>query len=323
MEFFTDLAVEMAEHKDFDDTSGVTMNVTERGNVKLTHVEVLNDEGARAMQKPAGSYVTIESPSLKENDPDSHEAAAKVLAEELAKLINLKEHETALVIGLGNRFVTPDALGPKVISRLLITRHIMEILPDELMGKVSSLCGMSPGVMGMTGIETAEVVRGLVSRVKPDKVIAIDALAARRIERINTTIQITNTGISPGSGVGNARQMLNEETLGVPTFAIGVPTVASAATFVNDCMEAMISTMLDGIPKDLQDDAELIDMLKSMQNRERQGAIRESLGHKADMFVTPKEVDSVVSWLGGTIALGINMAIHQQLSIEDIGRFVY
>ena len=224
-DIYTDLALEMAEQLQYGENThleGIEVDEQEHMGILVHTVRIVNDAGAEAMGKPCGSYITIESPEIKVNNVNIHEEIITILADKLAQLADGVKG-TVLVIGLGNRTVTPDSLGPKVLSKILITRHIMDNLPTGLKN-LRSLCALAPGVMGLTGIETLEVVRGLVNHVKPALVIAIDALAARQIDRINQTIQITNTGISPGAGVGNKRMSINQESLGVPVIAIGVPT---------------------------------------------------------------------------------------------------
>lgn len=223
----TDLAIELHEqHQLGSNIPGVKI-AKERDkdiDVGITWVSVTNSEGAIALGKPIGNYITLESNILKQNDPAAHKEIAKVLAQKLGKLHNLAPNAQVLIIGLGNRYVTPDALGPQVCERVLITRHMGEHVPEGLQGKLCGVSALAPGVMGITGIETAEIVKGVCDRIHPDIVIAIDALAARSASRINTTIQICDTGISPGAGMGNKRAVLNEESLGVPVIAIGVPT---------------------------------------------------------------------------------------------------
>lgn len=323
---FTDLALEIAENIGAKDSpnGGVSVETEERNDITITTVGITNQEASLAMGKPIGNYITIESETMKQNDIMAHEEIMGILAQKLAFLCKEQKNQETLVIGLGNRYVTPDALGPKVISKVLVTRHIMEILPKELDGNVRSLCGIAPGVMGMTGMETAEVVRGLIDNIKPKLVIVIDALAARRTNRINCAIQLSDTGIAPGAGVGNKRMALSQETLGVPVVAIGVPTVVDAATLVNDTMDIMTESMLNNIPKDMEKATDFIQMLTKMGNTEKYGAIKQSLDNNiGNMFVTPKEIGDVVNWLANIIANGINMAMHSGIDREDINRFMY
>ena len=331
---YTDLALEMAEQlqggQDSGDSGidGVEINVEDDAdlNIVVTTVRITNETGAAAMGKPVGNYITIESPEIHVNNVAAHEEIITILTGKLAELTRgAKESGGAtLVIGLGNRNVTPDALGPKVVSKVLVTRHIMDNLPHELMGGLQPLCALAPGVMGTTGIETAEVVRGLVDHVKPALIIAIDALAARKISRINQTIQLSDTGISPGAGIGNVRMALNQQTLGVPVIAIGVPTVVDAATFVNDTMDLFLSEMSENTPENLKDGADFFRMLQKLEDGDKYAIIRNTLGPLVgNMFVTPKEIGEVVAWLSNMIANSINMATHDGIDRDDMNRFMY
>ena len=226
----TDLALEQKEilqegQPEGSEIDGVEIETEEFGDVIVTWVKIVNSEGEKAMGKSMGNYITIESPAMKDNDAEAHEDIIKIMAQKLGQLHNLNKNSSILAAGLGNWQVTPDALGPKVINKLLVTRHMNDIMPDELRDHVRSVAAIAPGVMGTTGIETGEIIKGVAEKVTPDLIIAIDALAARRTSRINATIQITDTGINPGAGLGNARMKLNKETLGIPVIAIGVPTV--------------------------------------------------------------------------------------------------
>ena len=323
---YTDLALEIAEQMQSGaDTSfeGIELETFEEKDINVATVRITNETGSAAMGKPMGNYVTIESAEMKSNNIETHEKIIGILAEKLSELVG-KIDGSALVIGLGNSNVTPDSLGPKVISKVLITRHIVDNLPKELKGKLGSLCALSPSVMGLTGIETAEVVRGLAEHVKPSLIIAIDALAARSIGRINQTIQLTDTGISPGAGIGNVRMALTKETLGVPVIAIGVPTVVDAATFVNDTMDMFLNQMSENAPESLKDGAEFFGMLENLEDRDKYAVIRNTLSPVVgDMFVTPKEIGEVVGWLSNIIANAINMVIHEGIDREDINRFMY
>jgi spore protease len=222
----TDLALENHEMLD-SETPGVEMltEEDEEFGIMVNWVKITNEQGAKTMGKPIGSYITLESAAMKENDVETHEEIIKILARKLGQLHPLDKDAQILIVGLGNWNVTPDALGPKVCAKLLVTRHIEDAAPLGLEGRIRSCAALTPGVMGLTGIESGEIIRGVTEKIKPDVVIAIDALAARRTSRINATIQLTDTGINPGAGLGNRRMPLNRETVGVPVIAIGVPTV--------------------------------------------------------------------------------------------------
>jgi len=318
----TDLAMEVRENlygQTGAEIPGVEMTVEEDEFATITWVEITDDTGAGAMGKPVGNYITLESAIMKENDPHAHEEITKILASKLGELHRLPKDASILVIGLGNRYVTPDALGPKVCDKLLVTRHLGDVTPIELHGKLRQVSAIAPGVMGITGIETAEIVKGIADRIKPDLIIAIDALAARRTSRINATIQISDTGINPGAGMGNKRTPINKSSMGVPIIAIGVPTVVDAATLVNDTMDQMINEMAEAAPEG----GPFFDMLKNMQDTDRYGLITEILEpYAGNMFVTPKEVDAVIARLAKIIADTLNIALHPGVTREDVGRYL-
>jgi len=319
----TDLALENQEHINEcgGELSGVEVTTEEDSElgITVTWVKITDETGAAAMGKPIGNYITIESAAMKENDTEAHEEIVKILARKLGKLHNLQPNAVILIIGLGNRQVTPDALGPKVCEKILVTRHLGEDTPLDLQGRVRAVSSLSPGVMGLTGIETAEIVKGVVEKIQPDMIIAIDALAARRTSRINATIQMSDAGINPGSGLGNKRASINQNTMGVPVIAVGVPTVVDAATLVNDTMERMLDEMADAAP----DEGAFYDMLRGLQENERYGLIKEILDpYEGNMFVTPKDVDAVIGRLANIIASGFNIALHPGITQEDVNRYL-
>lgn len=323
----TDLAIEAREmlrtEEDDSEIEGVKMLLEEdeARDIHVTTVEILNEMGSNNMGKPIGTYVTIESDSIKENDIETHEEIIRILSSRLGTLHNLKKDSVALIVGLGNWRVTPDALGPKVVSKILVTRHAMGTgnIPDSLENCVRATSAIAPGVMGLTGIETAEIVKGIVDRIKPDLIIAVDALAARKTSRINTTIQMSDTGISPGAGMGNKRMSLDKETMGVPVIAIGVPTVVDAATLVNDTMDKMLDSMIS----ETENGSEFYEMLSSLQAEEKYKLIKEVLNpYAGNMFVTPKEVDAVMDRLTNIIANSINIALHEGINADDINRYL-
>lgn len=321
----TDLAIEareMIQTESEVDVSGVTVEVEKNPDydITVTWVKILNESGQKSIGKPIGNYITIESPSMKENDVDASEEMIRTLAKKLVELKQLPDEAVILVVGLGNWNVTPDALGPKVVSKIVVTRHLVEYVPEQIDESVRPVSAISPGVMGLTGIETGEIVQGIVSKVHPDLVIAIDALASRKTSRVNSTIQISDTGVNPGSGVGNKRMALNEETLGVPVIAIGVPTVVDAATLVNDTMDILLDTM----KKQASKGSEFYTMLQEMNSNEKYQLIQEVLNpYVGNMFVTPKEVDAVIDRLANIIANGLNIALHPGIELGDINRFAH
>lgn len=306
----TDLALEQKERFEADhvEVSGVVLEECyhEEKEIKITTVKIETENGARTMGKPVGTYITLEAPELTVPDEGYHREISMEISRFLKKLLKIQKKDcSVLVAGLGNRQVTPDALGPYVADHLNITRHIVKEYGKYAMGKeqVHLLSAIVPGVMGQTGMETVEIIRGVVRETKPDVVIAIDALAARNSKRLNRTIQISDTGISPGSGVGNQRNAITRETVGVPVIAIGVPTVVDAATIVNDAMENLIAEMersetLKGVGVVLQgyNAAEKYELVKELISP-----------HLNGMFVTPKDVDETVQRISFTISEALNL----------------
>ena len=319
----TDLALEareMAQGGGRSEIPGVVVDNVEKDNINVTRVEIISPEGEARLGKPMGNYITLEMPGIKDRDPEYEELVSRQLAQEIERLVNLKDKSTILVIGLGNWNVTPDAVGPKVVDKIMVTRHIFEFLPDQVDDRMRPVSAVAPGVLGITGIETGEIVHGLVEKIKPDLVIAIDALASRKTERIGTTIQIADTGISPGSGVGNKRMGLNKETLGVDTLAIGVPTVVYAHTIGRDSLEMLIQEF----SAHADPGTEFYRMLKSMEEHQLDAMVSEVLAKGlGDLIVTPKEVDSMIDEVADIIADGINLAVHRNISIEEVNRFLH
>ncbi len=319
---YTDLAIEIAESiaAKASKIDGVEI-AEEKCNISdtvVTVVKVTNEKGSEAMGKPKGNYVTLESRLIKENDKEAHEEIIKILSKYIKWLYPINENSTVLVVGLGNSQVTPDSLGPKTINRILVTRHIKDTIPQDIIQSVSSVAAIAPGVMGITGIETVEIVKGIVERVEPDLVIAIDALAARKVSRVNSTIQLADTGVAPGAGVGNKRKTIDKESLGVPVIAIGVPTVVDAATLANDTLDRMIEAMLNETDKSNP----FYNMLDKMAEEEKYQLITEVLSPYAEnMFVTPKEVDAVIENLVNIISNSINIALHPGINNNDISRY--
>lgn len=302
----TDLAIEAAAlfNKSDDDIGkldGVEVIKESSETVNVTHVKITNANGEKTIGKKIGNYITIESPKIRENDYENFKLTAKILSENLKKLLSQSKCSTVLAVGLGNWNVTPDALGPKVIGNLAVTRHFAEL--DELDDGANALCAISPGVLGITGIETSEIIKGITEMIKPDVIIAIDALASRKTERISTTIQLADTGITPGSGIGNKRKGLDFDYLGVPVIAIGVPTVVDAATIANDSIELFFQS----IPKNSRIAEKISDYADESI---RYALIKELLTpYVGDLIVTPKEVDGIIAEVSKIIASGINQAV--------------
>ena len=319
----TDLAIEAREfynkQENRQDIPGVVVDVDKDENYTVTRVKVVEAVGARIIGKPKGNYITIEVPKLRENDRDLQDKVGKVLAEEVARLVNLNDQSVIMVVGLGNWNVTPDALGPRVVEHLLVTRHIKEYVPDQIDEGVRSVCAIAPGVLGITGIETSEIIRGIVDKVKPDLVIAIDALASRKMDRISTTIQLADSGINPGSGVGNNRKELSRESMGVPVIAIGVPTVVDAATMASDTIDMVIDTLINESPES----GEFYNMLKNMDKTEKHKLIDEVISpYIGNLMVTPKEIDRLIDDIAIVIANGLNIALHPNVDQEEMDRYL-
>ena len=290
--------------------------------IHITKVKVLDDDGAKRLGKEIGNYVTIEMPSRFYGQQSVYEEMCKTCADVLKELTdNLlsSEKETVLVVGLGNWNITADALGPKVLDSLMITRHLKEYMPEEIDEGIRPVCGITPGVLGLTGVETGEIVKGIVDRIKPSLVIAIDALCSRKIERINTTIQFSDTGITPGEGIGNKRQGITQKTLGVPVIAIGVPTVVDAATIANESMQRVILK----VKEQVNQNSEFYHFLQEFEETERYELVRESIRPAFGNFiVAPKEVDVIIDDISNVIANGINIALHKGIKLSDIDRYV-
>jgi spore protease len=318
----TDLAIEAREvyqREKKKEIPGVEVEEDRQDYYTVTRVKVYHEIGEKIIGKPLGNYITIECPDLRDNSLAVQEEISKVLSQELKAIMKLDKKSTTLVVGLGNWNITPDALGPKVVDSLMVTRHLLEYIPEEVDDGVSPVCAMAPGVLGITGMETSEVIRGVVDRIKPDVLIAIDALASRKMERIGTTIQISDSGISPGSGVGNNRKELSKKTMGIPVIAIGVPTVVDAATMANDTIEMVVSTLMDQTKE-----KNFYDMLKNMNTEERYNLINEIMTNQTvdNLMVTPKEVDSLISDISKILANGINFTLHEGITYDDINRYI-
>lgn len=290
----TDLALESGERvfKEPVEIRGVRIEEMEScsSDIKTTIVYIESENGSKAMGKPQGRYITIEAPDLLDGEDAYRSMVAKEMAAQMQNLFSLKMDQSVLVVGLGNQNITPDALGPWTIERLRITRHLIltygkECLGDEPAHKISALI---PGVMATTGMETLEIIKGVVRETKPDLIVVVDALAARGVKRLGRTIQMTDAGIHPGSGVGNHREEITRETLGIPVIGIGVPTVVDAATIVCDAMEHLMNCL---------------------ETEEREHFLGEMLTpNLRSMFVTPRDVDESVRILSDTISQGINQA---------------
>ncbi len=322
LNFRTDLAIEAKEHyakEHKNEIDGVIAEEEIINNSKVTKVKIESEEGAKKLGKPIGKYITIDIPEHTVYDGELMDDLSKAVGISLKDLVGLSEDKLVLVVGLGNRKVTPDALGPKVVDKIMITRHLKEVMPDTIDDSIRPVCAIAPGVLGITGIETGEVIKALVDKIKPDMVICIDALASRRIQRVNRTIQISDTGISPGAGVNNHRMKINEETLGIKVIAIGVPTVVDAATIANDSIDLVIDELIN----QSEEGSDFYKMIKNIDKNEKSTLIKELLNpYVGDLMVTPKEVDLVIDSLSKIISNAINIAIQPNLEMEDINKFM-
>lgn len=293
----TDLALEARESISEADGELRGVRVEEYRNeaseVSITRVVIDTKNGAKAMGKPMGTYVTLEAPALIEPDEDYHREVSEELAKQIRELLPDREKEkSVMVVGLGNRDVTADALGPEVVDNLFINRHVVREYGKAAYGKerMNLVSSIVPGVTAMTGMETAEIIKGVVEQTRPDVVLVVDALAARSTKRMNRTVQISDAGIHPGSGVGNHRNAITEESLGIPVIAIGVPTVVDAATIVGDAIDSML--------RENGEEAAFF-------NREHPKAMSEL----NNMYVTSKDIDETIKRLSFTISEAINMAL--------------
>lgn len=322
----TDLAleaVEMAMELGSTPIEGVAKDVIEDQGITITRLHVQNALGSQAIGKMIGHYITIEVPELRNGDTNLQDRVATHMAKEFEQFLvrlNIAKDAKILIVGLGNWNVTPDALGPIVVENVMVTRHFFELMPNDVAPGYRPVSAVSPGVLGITGIESSEIVKGIVDQSKPDLVIAIDALASKSIERVNTTIQIADTGIHPGSGIGNKRKGLTFESLGIPTIAIGVPTVVYASTIVNNTIDLMRSHLA----KQNGDNDKIFGLLNQMNEQERLMFVKEVLepvGH--NLLVTPKEIDEFIEDIGNIIASGLNAGLHEAIDTNNVAAYTH
>ena len=308
--FRTDLALERRDvYKKInnlqDDIDGiVSEEVKVSDSINITRVNVTNENGANAINKPIGTYTTIDVEKMRNITEEEITKISNTMSEELKKLINKHVGKTdeILIVGLGNEYSTPDSLGPKVIREVDVTRHIFKYLPQFVEDGDREVSAIAPGVLGVTGIETQEILKGIVDNVKPKLIIAIDSLASKSIDRISSSVQLSDTGIIPGAGVGNKRRELSKETLGVPVIGVGIPTVVELATLVSDGIDIFIKT--------LQEKAESNDYLNKLKENDKYEEVKEALNvGEYNMIVTPKEIDDLIENMKNVVARGINYAI--------------
>jgi spore protease len=359
----TDLAIEaremaiaersstVSQQENLSQIEGVIIKEKEVDDIKISLVEVTG-EGEKHIGKKPGRYLTMEVQGIRQQDSQLQQKVEEIFASEFSHFLEgtgIKKTDSCLVVGLGNWNVTPDALGPMVCENLLITRHLFELQPENVEEGYRSVSALAPGVMGLTGIETSDIIFGIVEKTKPDFVLAIDALASRSIERVNSTIQISDTGIHPGSGVGNKRKELSKETLGIPVIAIGVPTVVDAVSITSDSIDLILkhfgkelkegnrpsralapAGMSFGERRKLTDEdmpeekhrKTFLGMIGTLPDEEKRKLIYEvlsPLGH--NLMVTPKEVDVFIEDMANLIANGLNASLHSAVDQENTGYY--
>jgi spore protease len=357
----TDLAIEAREmvltkqkgsvgqEKDLSQIEGVIIKEKDVDDIKISLVEVTK-QGEQQLGKKAGRYLTVEVQGIRQQNTEVQKKVEEIFAREFSYFLEgsgIKKTDSCLVVGLGNWNVTPDALGPMVCENLLVTRHLFQLQPENVDEGYRSVSALSPGVMGLTGIETSDIIFGVVEKTKPDFVIAIDALASRSIERVNSTIQISDTGIHPGSGVGNKRKELSKETLGIPVIAIGVPTVVDAVSITSDTIDFILKhfgkELREGnrpsralapagmsfgerrklTEEDLPEEKQrktFLGMIGTLEEDEKRKLIYEVLspiGH--NLMVTPKEVDVFIEDMANLIANGLNASLHGAVDQGNTG----
>ena len=302
----TDLAMECFENADGGAIPGAQVSHWESGGIEITEVLVTDNEAAQLLDKPKGAYLTLECPLLLERDPDARLAMASLLAEEIGRMLPDGDVSApVLVVGLGNRGITPDALGPGVVDRTLVTRHMLGA-PWAQSG-MNSVCAVAPGVLGITGIESMELVEALVKAISPRAILCVDSLAARDSHRIGCTIQLTDTGIQPGAGVGNHRKPLTRQSVGVPVISVGMPTVVYAATLARDAFAWLADRQGD---TGAHEEA-LADMESTLLG-----------GDIGEMIVTPREIDAIIQDASGIIASAVNRALQPTLSDAEIAEMM-
>lgn len=360
----TDLAIEAREmvlekteqpeaKENTSNIAGVIIKEWEEDGINISSLEI-KEEGAEIVGKKPGKYLTLETQGIRQKDSELQEKVVSVFAKQFNQfLLDLKisKEASCLVVGLGNWNVTPDALGPLAVENLLITRHLFELQPENVQEGFRPVSAISPGVMGLTGIETSDVISGVIEQSKPDFVICIDALAARSIERVNTTIQISDSGIHPGSGVGNKRKALSEETFGIPVIAIGIPTVVDAVSITSDTVDFILKhfgreikegdkpsrsltpagmtfgekrVLTDEDMPSLEHRKQFLGIVGGLEDDEKRKLIHEvlsPLGH--NLMVTPKEVDVFIDDMANVIASGLNTALHKHVDQDNSGSYTH
>jgi spore protease len=295
----TDLAVEAKEiwQENAEKTTqleGVEASEENVNGFTVETVRVINEKGEQSIGKPVGTYITVNLEGLIKKEEGAFNRGTEAISMQLKKILNIGKDQSVMVVGLGNSEITPDNLGPKTVKNTMVTRHLVEKAP-EYFGSFRKVSAVQSGVLGTTGIESAELIKAVAEEVKPDVIIAVDALASRKMSRVCRTVQITDTGIVPGSGIGNRRATLCRQSMGVPVIAVGVPTVVDAATLAADLME--VAGMGEKSPDDFGESGR-------------------------EMIVTPKEIDIYIEDISKLLGYSINMALHEELTQDDVTMFL-
>jgi spore protease len=352
----TDLAREahdmaLGRRQKGEEIPGVHAEEREENGILTSWIRIEDQEGARELGKLPGLYLTLEVPDLRSQDSELQKRVAQHFADQFQQFLtqaDIPENASVLIVGLGNWNVTADALGPFVVKHTMVTRHLFQLMPEQVQEGYRPVSAISPGVLGTTGMETSEIVFGVVEKTKPDVVIAVDALASRALNRVNTTIQVADTGINPGSGVGNKRKALNKETLGIPVIAIGIPTVVDAATIAYDTIDFVLahlqremsqqhgkmSNPLDPLNranvKELQSQevptetrSQMLGMVGGLDPNQKRQLIEEVLNPLGqNLIVTPKEVDAFIGDMGKLVADGLSCALHEAVTLDNVSSHV-
>ncbi|MCO7175666.1 GPR endopeptidase [Sporolactobacillus kofuensis] len=346
----TDLAIEANEKK--PEIQGVHVDEKTEDGIKVTFMTI-DEHASLSMRKKSGTYLTFEAKALRSGDTNVEGKVEEIFAKyfsQFLKKLGIADNASCLVVGLGNWKVTPDALGPSVVENVLVTKHLFDLQPENIQPGYRPVSAITPGVMGVTGIETSDIILGVIEKTKPDFLIAIDALAARAIDRVNTTIQVADSGIHPGSGIGNNRKELSRQSLGIPVIAIGVPTVVDAVTITSDSLDLLLrhleremndkkpskalapSWMAFGEQVDYkglklpseENRAAFLGMVGTLSEEEKAQLIQEALGASGtQLMVTPKEVDFFIEKMGNVIAQGLNAALHHQVNQKNVGHYTH
>jgi spore protease len=319
----TDLAIEaremlMGEVK--EEIPGVQAETQTIDGITITRVDVTTPEAEQKMGKKQGRYITLEAPGLRQKNTPLQEKVSQQFTRELQRMVELQDDTTVLVVGLGNWNVTPDALGPRVVKDLLVTRHIKKLEPETLGEGFRPVAAIAPGVLGITGVETGEIVQGLVEKIRPDLLIAVDALAARSLNRLHTTIQLADTGIHPGSGVGNKRLGITYDSVGIPVIAIGVPTVVDAITIASDLMDHLLAAFI----QEASPDSPVRAVAQSLAEGDKRAVMEEVITpNGGNLMVTPKDIDTLIEDVSRLIAGGLNAALHPAVENDGTGKYLH